>query len=313
MKKIISNILTIAFLMSISIVPSANAAAVTFTVASGDRQNFTLDLPAGVDLEAADVIDLRITTTANGNPVDLSANNVASATLGAGAAETITQAGNAQGFARITEGGNDEAAGVDLVFALTSALADNAAYTINYRDSDGNFGATVINFGTANQVTVSATVEPILTLAVTNTAIDLGVLSTTAETDSGTDTNVAVTTNANSGFSILASATAFTGASSSNVIPFVARNAQAAGTEGFSLDVATVNAISTGTGTLSAAAGFNGATGSTAVSTTAQTIASSTGTAANGSVDVNYRANISAITEADAYSTTVTYTVTGNF
>ena len=315
MKRFISQMLSVVMLLSLLIASQAQAASVVISVASGDRQNFTIDLPAGVDLAGGETITLRLTTTANGTAVDLDANSLTSAILGAGTTEVLADSGTTAGFATITATADDTADGADLVFVLTSALTDNLAYTINYRDSLGNFGAAMINFGTANQVSVTATVEPILQMAITNTAIDLGVLTATAQANSGTDTNVAVITNAASGYSILASATNFIGSATANVIPFLDKDAQATGAEGFSLDVAAVNAVTNpGSTTLTAVAGFNGAgTPSTAISGTGQTIASATGPAGDGSIDVNYSANISVVTEADAYSTTVTYTVTGSF
>lgn len=168
MNKFISSLAAIALVITSVVIAPVQAAGVSFTIASANRQNFTIDLPAGVDLEAGDVITLTFRTASNGAAVDLSANQVTTATLGAGAAETLTNAGNAAGTIVITEGGNDEAAGADLVFVLTSALANDTAYTITYSDTDSNFGAAMINFGTANQVSVSATVVPILTMSLAN-------------------------------------------------------------------------------------------------------------------------------------------------
>ncbi len=168
MNKIISSLAALALIAATVVVGPVQAAGVSITVTSADRQNFTIGLPAGVDLGAGAVMTLVVTTASNGTAVDLSGNNVTAATLGAGAAETLTNAGDANGTIVITEGGNDEAAGADLVFALTSALTDNTAYVIKYSDNSGNFGAAMINFGTANQVSVSATVVPILTMSLAN-------------------------------------------------------------------------------------------------------------------------------------------------
>ncbi|MEK7164496.1 MAG: hypothetical protein AAB779_00975 [Patescibacteria group bacterium] len=168
MNKFISSLAAIALVIASVVISPVTAAGISFTIASANRQNFTLDLPAGVDLEAGDVITLTLRTASNGTAVDLSGNQVTSATLGAGTAETLTNAGNAAGTIVITENGQDELADADLVFVLTSALANDTAYTITYSDTDSNFGAAFINFGTANQVSVSATVVPILTMSLAN-------------------------------------------------------------------------------------------------------------------------------------------------
>jgi len=204
-----------------------------------------------------------------------------------------------------------------LTIGATDVLAAEY-YTIAFSVDNGVFGTTTA-WDTTNNVVVSARVLPILSMAISNATVDLGVLSPTAATDSTTDTTVTVATNANGGYVVSAAATNFVGATTTNIIPFVTRAAQAAGTEGFSLDVASVGQ-SAGTSTTDATA-WLAAASTYAVANWAASIAwasawlwaSVAGTAAWDTIVVNYEANISAVTEADNYSTTVTYTVSGTF
>ncbi len=166
MNKLIASLAAFT-LVAVNVIGPVNAAGVATSVTSGDRQTFTVVLPASVDLEAADVITLKITTAANGNAVNLSGNAVTSAQLGAGTTETLTNDGDANGVIVLTII-DDEAANADLSFTLTSALANDAAYVVSYSDTDSNFSAALINFGTANQVPVTATVVPILTMSLAN-------------------------------------------------------------------------------------------------------------------------------------------------
>lgn len=317
MKKLIAKLSAIALLAALVVVPGADAAGVSISIASADRQTFTIDLPAGVDLGTGSVVTLVMTTTATGAAVNLSGNQVTTATLGVGAAETLTNAGDVNGTIIITEGGNDEAAGADLAFTLTSALADNAAYTISYTDDSGNFGAAMINFGTANQVTVTASVQPTLTMALTNTSIVLGNLDTSSVVSSASDTVVTVATNSASGWAAsiadddaTGSGAGLTSATASKTIGATATTV--AGTEGFDIDVSETTDPQTNGTIHDNFAGDDG--GDVALTATAQTLASGAGPTSGYQATVDYRAGISAITPAAAdYTTTLTYTVTATF
>jgi len=197
---------------------------------------------------------------------------------------------------------------------MTIAAATVAAseyYTIAFTSSTWVFGTTT-KWDTTNNVVVSARVLPILTMSVSNAAVNLGVLSPTAITESTTDTTVAVATNANWGYVVSAAATNFHGATTLNDIPFVTRAAQSAGTEGFSIDIASINQATNGTSTAVATAWVAWAS-TYAVATSAASLGSWNGTADGDQFIVNYAAAISPVTEADNYSTTVTYTVSGTF
>lgn len=207
----------------------------------------------------------------------------------------------------------------DTLTIAASTVAANQYYTVAFSSNNNAFG-TVAVWDTTNNVVVSARVLPILTMDLSNSTVDLGVLSTSAITDSSSDTTITVKTNAANGYVVSAAATDFIWASTSNVIPFRTRAAQLAGTEGFSIDVASVGQWANGTSTVDATAWLAGAStfavanGAASFAWAKALLGSSTaGTTDGDTIVVNYAAAISPVTEADSYSTTVTYTITGTY
>lgn len=326
MNKIIATLSAVA-LVAVSVIGPAQAAGVAISVTSGDRQTFTINLPAGVDLQAADVITLKITTASNGTAVNLAGNQVTTATLGVGAAETLTNAGDANGTIVITEGGNDEAAGADLVFTLTSALADNTAYVVAYSDTDSNFSAAVVSFGTASVVSVTATVEPVLTFSVSGGNVAFGSLNVTGDNAAGTQTTVAFTTNATSGIVINGSAVggdtgstagALGVSGTTDTILAIGAETNPASfddnSEYFAVDLQSVAAT---VGTVNAANAFSNADNGTADRANGLSgvtaLVNSASTPVAGSFNVRYHIGIVPTTDAGAYSGTVTYTAAPTF
>ncbi len=257
----------------------------------------------------SNLIGQTITVTSTGNFPD--GDEIATA--------TIRQLdGTAAGTTTLTVGGDNADNDTSVVTIATANLTNNLAYIIFFRTTSGDFGSTTVNVGTPtnNNVVVSATVTPILSMALSNTTVDLGVLSAASVTSSTTDTTVTVATNANGGYVVSAAASNFVGATSANVIPFVTRAAQVAGTEGFSLDVASVGQGTVGTSTIAATNGLAGASTyavANGAASIAGAVAGNAGTTDGDTFVVNYAASISPVTEADSYSTTVTYTVSGTF
>ena len=221
--------------------------------------------------------------------------------------------GTAAWTTTLTVGGNNANADTSVLTVATADLTAATSYIISFWTTSGDFGTVVLNIGTPtnNTVAVSATVDPILTMTLSATTSALGTLSASAITDWATDTTVTIATNADGWYSVFAAASNFVGATTANVIPFVTRAAQVFGTEGFSID-ATVGQWGAGDGTVAETAGI-GVASTYAVANGAWLLASSAGTTDGDTIVVNYAASISAVTVADSYSTTVTYTVTGTF
>jgi len=203
----------------------------------------------------------------------------------------------------------------DVITVNASTVAANKYYTIAFSVDNGTFGTTTA-WDTTNNVVVSARVLPILSMAVSNATVDLGVLSPTAPTNSTTDTTITVATNANGWYVVSAAATNFVGATTSHAIPFVSRSAQVAGIEGFSIDVASVAQWTNGTSFVAATA-WEDTASTYVVANWAASLGGATawnaGTTDGDQLIVNYAANISPVTQADNYSTTVTYSVSGSF
>lgn len=217
----------------------------------------------------------------------------------------------------VTTAGTTPAATVTLTLdanLVAPATADIVSFGVIH---GGDTGVSTVYVENENDVVVTANVLPVLTMVIDNATVDLGNLSSSQVEDSDSDTSITIATNANGGYILSAEATEFTGAATSNVIPFVTRAAQAINTEGFSID-ATVTKDAAGDVTVNGdgdatANGGEGVASTFAVSDTTANLVESDGTTDGDVIAVNYAASISAVTEADNYSTTVTYTLTGRF
>lgn len=209
--------------------------------------------------------------------------------------------------------------GNDTLTLAAATVAANEYYTIAFTTDNWVYGTTTAG-GTTNNVAVSARVLPVLSLALSNSAVDLWTLTDSAISNSTTGTTITVKTNAVDGYIVSAAATDFVWTNTANVIPFVSRSDQVAGTEGFSIDVASVGQWAAWTSTVDATAWLWAAStfvvGNLAASlgwASTWLWGSIAGTTNGDTLVVNYAAAVSSVTEADSYSTTVTYTVTGSF
>ena len=182
---------------------------------------------------------------------------------------------------------------------------------------------------TNDQVSVTATVPPLLSFSVSGQSVGFGTLTTanvyyantsatgsTTDPGSASDTGVTASTNAPNG--LIVSAYDSNGSGSSGLYKAIApvhlatttnANVVTAGAEGFGLFVATT------TNSLSAATGFgSGKTNATtALSTTAQTIITGSGPINAGTASVVLVAAIAPSTPAGSYADAVTLTATGQF
>ncbi len=88
-----------------------------------------------------------------------------------------------------------------IAWTFTSASVYNVSYIHN--DGTTNFAwAVVVNWADAHEVTVTATVLPILSMTLTNTALDFGELSVDSLNTTTQSTTVTASTNATDGFQI---------------------------------------------------------------------------------------------------------------
>jgi hypothetical protein len=162
-------ILTVMALATTLIASSVWAAWVSTSVSSADRQTFVFNLPAWVDLIATDDVTLRLVTTSDWSAVDLSWNQITAVTVDANDEfAQVTNAGDTSGYIVLTDIVSNPADWWDISFTLTSALTDNVSYDVLYSDNQWNFGLSQINFGTSNQIILSANVEPVLRMLITS-------------------------------------------------------------------------------------------------------------------------------------------------
>lgn len=188
----------------------------------------------------------------------------------------------------------------------------------------GTYATTIVGTG-ADQVTVSATVNPTFSMSLSTTTDALGTITTGAVKTSATPIQATVSTNAANGWYLwgkdtnhgLNSATASYTIGSNCSGGTGSNSTLAAGTEGYNLG-ATVNAQGSGSGgTTSIATVFDGTAagqGGGLCSTGYQTIASSTGTANAAKVDMKNNAAISGVTKpATDYTDLETFVGAGLF
>jgi len=154
-----------------------------------------------------------------------------------------------------------------------------------------------------------------ITLAITDTAVDLGILSASGvKTDSH---DMTVDTNANNGFTV--TVTGATLASGANTITAIGSTAlaSAVGTEQFGINLVAntspaVGANPSGTAPIGFAADQYNAADFFAFNS-GDAVATSTIPINQTAFTVSYIANITATTEAGTYTTTLTYSATANF
>ncbi len=191
------------------------------------------------------------------------------------------------------------------------------SYTAAISGAFGDAGDITNNILTSNQVDITATVPQSLTFSISDTSISFGNLSAVAPryasgTASGDTSeveahNIIVGTNASNGYTMTVGGNTLTYAANTITAIGAANTAIATGTEQFGLRLT----ASGGSGTVAvpyAAAGFAFDTGAFP-----DQIASASGATTNTTYSARYLANITASTEAGAYTGAVTYVATANF
>lgn len=192
----------------------------------------------------------------------------------------------------------------------------NGSKTIAMTGTFTDVGTTTVNILTDDQVAVTATVDQSLTFSVSDNTIGFGSLSASAACFAqGTAAcsaseveahNIIVGTNAENGYSMTINGTTLTNGAFT-IATTSANTASTVGSEQFGLRMTATG----GSGTVSApyaAAGY----AFDSLNFPDQ-VAASTGASANTTYSVRYIANIASVTEAGAYTSTLTYVSTANF
>lgn len=181
----------------------------------------------------------------------------------------------------------------------------------------GDSGTAAMPIIADDQVVITATVDSTISFSISDNTIEFGTLGSGAakwaddSAGSATDAvahTLAVGTNATGGYSVTYSGATLTSGSDTIDVASLNDNADGnPGTEEFGLSISTSGDCTIGSGYDHAGPDW------TWVASTTTTICSETVPTATETISARYLANISALTEAGAYGTTVTYIATGTF
>lgn len=192
-----------------------------------------------------------------------------------------------------------------------------SSYLIGIRGTFGDTGTSTVNILNDDQVALTATVDQSLTFSISDNTVGFGTLSSANDRfasgdGAGTDDEaeahtLVVGTNAANGYTLAINGSTLTSGLNTITAIGAANTATSVGAEQYGLRMTAAGGI----GAVSApyaAAGF--AFDSAAFP---DAVASAGGASANTTYSVRYLANITANTEAGAYTSTLTYTATANF
>lgn len=300
---------TIKFTTPTGVTASAQTIVVTFpsgfNFTSKAISSLTLTYGASTGLETSTTIAASAGASTQWGAVFSGTNNVI-LTLTAPTAGTYIAAGNK----------------VILTYDSTNSVnpssAANYTTTIAANTDSGSFTVPII---TNSQVAVTATVSQTLSFSISSNSIGFGTLSTSASTyansagtGTGTETaahTIAASTNGGSGYTIALSGDTLKSGANSITALGASPTALATGTSQFGIR----STSSGGTGTVSSP--YNGSSGNYGFGTTPPlsniTFATASGATATTTYSNFYAANISALTPAGSYTTTLTYVATANF
>lgn len=309
---------TVTNALSVTTASTASNHTITFTSTSGIPASGTVKVtfPAGFVFGSVDNTDVDLTDDATDVVIAATPSGTTWGAAVSGQVLTLTNGSAAVGAGSVIviEIGLNATADVAGNAQITNPVAGN--YGIVLTTSAGDLGGVVVPVGGANQVSVSATVDPILTFALGSNTIALGTLSTSAATSASHTMTAA--TNASSGYVISVGGATLTSGANTIDAYGAAGAASVPGTEGFGINL---KANTTPVVGANAVGGSGVAVGNFATvntfafdATGPNTIANSA-TAPSGSTvfTVSYIANIAAATAAGTYGTTLTYTTTPTF
>lgn len=306
---------------------SANSShIIKFTTPTGvtaSAQTIVVTFPSGFNFTSKAISSLALTygTTGTQTTAIIAASPGASTTWGAvfsGTSNVILTL-TAPTAGTYIAAGNQVILTYDSTNSINPSSATNYSITIAANTDSGTITVPII---TNSQVAVTATVAQTLSFALSNNSIGFGNLSTSVSTyanSAGTGSTtepasahtITAGTNGSSGYSVgLSGATLTSGANTIAAIPGASAAALAPGTAQFGVRTS----ASGGTGTVSAP--FDGSSGNYGFGTAPlsnATFASAAGASATTTYSVNYAANISTLTPAGSYTTTLTYVATANF
>lgn len=289
-----------------------------FTLAAESAGNFDLGLGDSGTCSTASYTDETIVTTgasATEWNVDVTGQVI---TFSPETDDTLT-AGNC---IKIEMGNDATTGGTGSTSTITNGDADNDD-TITVGGVIGDSGTLSVDIITDDQVSITATVNSTITFSISDNTVGFGTLSSSTGRWATGDTNGAdasgttptaahtlqVATNASSGYSITYNgATLTSGGNTINVATVDEDSDGTQGSEQFGVSLSTDGNATIASGYLrDAAADFAW------VASTTTTVVSETVPTATETISVSYLANISGLTEAGDYSTTVNWIATGTY
>jgi hypothetical protein len=197
------------------------------------------------------------------------------------------------------------------------------SYTIEIGGDFGDDGQIGIVVLTDDQVVVSTTIDPYITFAITQNTVTLTQTgggnpdSDNTGYNEGSANTLAASTNASSGYSISYEGATLENPESDTIDAMATKAGSSTGTEQFGINLKDNATPNTGSdpsgGSGTPESDYNTADEFRFIADTTTALASASGPSVTTTFEVTYIVNVAAVTEAGAYSTTITYIATGNF
>ena len=326
LRKIGIYFLILAVLMAFNTPQIAHAAALsgisdTLTrIKKSQTANHTLSFTTPTGIANTDTVTLTFAAEFNiasvvGGDVTIEGAAVTSATvlgqvltITAGAGNVVAAAGTADIVISNNHITNPAAAGTYVV-SIAGSFGDTGSFAIVILDDD--------------QVVVGATIDPYLTFTLTTNSVTLTKSGggnpswTSTGYNQGAANTLLAATNGATGYTITYNGATLT-AGGRTIDAMAAKAVSSTGAEQFGInlkDNATPNTGTepSGSGSGAPTADYNTADQYKFVASTTTDLASAAAATASNTFTVSYIANVAAVTEAAAYSTTITYICTGHF
>ena len=218
--------------------------------------------------------------------------------------------------------GTNAVTGTTGVNQISNGAADDDD-SVSVSGTFGDTGTITMDIITDDQVAVTATVAQTISFAITDNTIGFGNLTsanarfatgdaTGSDTDSAAAHNLTVGTNATTGYTVTYNGATLTSGGNTIDVASITDDADGtAGTEQFA-----IAADKSGDATVASGYDHNSTPSNrdwNFVASTPTTIVSETVPTATETLGMFYLANIAALTESGAYTTTITYNATANF
>jgi hypothetical protein len=284
--------------------------------------NMTVTMPSGFTIGSVDYTDIDVSwgaSTGYENELTLAgtpsgstwgaafASQVLTITSGSG---TITAASKV-----VVEIGTNATAGATGDQQITNH-ATAATYTISIGGGFGDTGKIAVVVLDDDQFSVTATVDPTLTMSLSATSTAFGALSSTSVTTSSPNIDVTISTNAQNGYTVKIS----DAGDGNNPGLYSSQNSYVIGsadyTYGNSADLSSVAGygIQCSSGSATCASPYNVSSDNVGgYELAAQNLASYSGTASSHTVTITSKAKVTGATPAGSYVDTVTIVTVGNF